>query len=309
LKKVELKGKGLFVFSDPGGAKPCLSYIILNKISNYIVISDREYSFYSDFNINVIITKKIEKYIYEFNPDYIFTATSYTSNIEKDAIIIAKRKKIPIVTYIDHSTNIFERFDNGNQIVLPSTILVSDNDTLDQLKNFTIFNTCDIIKIKNPYHTFLSNWKPNLSKEVFFENLKIPINKKIILIAFDPISNINGIQKYGFDEITGINELNQIIFSHDSLYTFIYKPHPNQNIDLLKGALNNKAILVPSQTDTINLIYFSDIIIGFFSNLLLEADVFNKKIIRYRPAGFKNDPFHKKKLGVIADKKTIINYI
>lgn len=309
MKKVELKGKGLFVFSDPGGAKPCLSYIILNKISNYIVISDREYSFYSDFNINVIITKKIEKYISEFNPDYIFTATSYTSNIEKDAITIAKRKKIPSITYIDHSTNIIERFDNGNQIVLPSTILVSDNDTLDQMKNLTIFNTCNVISIKNPYHIFLSKWKPTLSKEVFFDNLKIPIDKKIILIAFDPISNINGIQKYGFDEITGINEFNKVITSYDNLYTFIYKPHPNQNKDLLNGALNNKAILVSSQTDTIKLIYYSDIIIGFFSNILLEADIFNKKIIRYRPDGFKHDPFHKKNLGVIANKNSIIKYL
>ena len=72
----KLVGKGLFVFSDPGGAKPCLSYILINNCSNYIVISDREYKFYSDFKINVIITEEVERYIFEYKPDYIFSATS-----------------------------------------------------------------------------------------------------------------------------------------------------------------------------------------------------------------------------------------
>ena len=53
---LKLKGKGLFVFSDPGGAKPILSYVALNKISNYFIISDRVYNFYTDFGlfINVL---------------------------------------------------------------------------------------------------------------------------------------------------------------------------------------------------------------------------------------------------------------
>lgn len=309
MKNFELKGKGIFVFSDPGGAKPCLSFILLNNISNYIVISDREYSFYSDFNINVIISDEIEKYINEFKPDYIFSATSYTSNIEKIAIKNAKIKKITCITYIDHSTNILDRFKLNNEFYLPDFILVSDYDTQNKVKSLNLFNSCNLMKITNPYHFFLAKWKPKVDKESFLAQLKIPTQKKIILIAFDPLSNINGLEKYGFDELTGINEINSIIESEDLDYTYIFKPHPNQNIDLLKKELSNKIILVPSQTDTNNLIFFSDIIIGFFSNILLEASVFDKKIIRYQPVGCKNDPFVNKKIGIIATKESLIKYL
>jgi hypothetical protein len=309
VEKLELTGKGLFVFSDPGGAKPCLSYIILNCLSNCIVISDRTYSFYSDFNINVIITEDIEHYISAFKPDYIFTATSYTSNIEKKAIKIAKNKKINCITYVDHSTNILERFELNKNFYHPNFILVSDYDVLNEVKRLDLFKSCIILIIKNPYHTFLANWKPNVDKDYFLAQLKISNKSKIILIAFDPLSNINGIAKYGYDEITGINEINSIIESSNFGYTFIFKPHPNQNINLLKNVLSNKIILVSSQADTNCLIYFSDIVIGFFSNILLEANILNKKIIRYRPLGCKKDPFFNKKIGIIASKETLINYL
>ena len=305
----KLVGKGLFVFSDPGGAKPCLSYILLNNCSNYIVISDREYEFYSDFNINVIITEEIERYIFEFKPDYIFSATSYTSNIEKIAIKNAKFNKIPTITYIDHSTNILDRFILNNELYLPDFILVSDYDTQNELQKLNLVNSCNITQIENPFHVFLANWKPKIDKESFLVSLNIPTKKKIILLAFDPLSNINGIQKYGVDEISAIKEINPILESKDLDYTYIFKPHPNQNLDLLKNVLSDKIILVSSQSDTNNLIYFSDIIIGIFSNILLEANVFDKKVIRYHPNGFKNDPFLNKKIGIIATKESLIKYL
>ena len=52
-----LKGKGIFVFSDPGGAKPIMALIKLNRLKNYKVFSDREYSFFKDFNLKVEIRK------------------------------------------------------------------------------------------------------------------------------------------------------------------------------------------------------------------------------------------------------------
>ena len=309
MKNFELIGKGLYVFSDPGGAKPCLSYILLNNISNYIVISDREYTFYADFNINVIITQEIEKYIFDFKPDYIFSATSYTSNIEKIAIKAAKLEKIPCITYIDHSTNIIDRFKINSELCLPTTILVSDSVTKNEVENLNLFNSCNVIKITNPYHIFLANWKPAINKESFLAQINIITQKKIILIAFDPLSNINGLQKYGFDEVSGIKEINYLIESENINYTFIFKPHPNQNIDLIKNILSEKIYLVSPDIDTNHLIYFSDIVIGFFSNILLEANIFNKKIIRYQPNGFKNDPFQNKEFGNIANIKTLINFL
>ena len=103
----EIKGKGLFVFSDPGGAKPILSFIFNKKVKNYMVVSDRKYNFFSDFNINVETydLNKENEIINEYNPDYIFTGTSYTSKIELKFISLAKKLNISTYSFIDHYTD------------------------------------------------------------------------------------------------------------------------------------------------------------------------------------------------------------
>ena len=91
-----LKGKGIFVFSDPGGAKPVLAFIELNNLKNYKAISDRNYKFYDEFQINVEICPKYEvnEIIDTYKPNYIFTGTSYTSSIELEFLYEAKKQKI-----------------------------------------------------------------------------------------------------------------------------------------------------------------------------------------------------------------------
>ena len=81
----KLVGRGLFVFSDPGGAKPILSYATLNdSLSDVLIISDRKYSFFNDFQISVNFynNDSIAEIIDKFKPSFIFTGTSYTSKIE-----------------------------------------------------------------------------------------------------------------------------------------------------------------------------------------------------------------------------------
>ena len=51
------KKKTLFIFSDPGGAKPILSFIKLNNLKNFEVISDRNYKFYDLFKLKIKIRK------------------------------------------------------------------------------------------------------------------------------------------------------------------------------------------------------------------------------------------------------------
>ena len=105
-----LKNKrGLFVFSDPGGAKPILALVYLNRIKNCKLISDRHYDFFSDFNLNVEAYELEKEYsiINEYKPDYIFTATSYTSNIELKFISMS-RTNINTSINIDLKTNDFK---------------------------------------------------------------------------------------------------------------------------------------------------------------------------------------------------------
>jgi hypothetical protein len=93
----ELKGRALFVFSDPGGAKPILTLVDENigTLTAVKVVSNRTYPFYNDFLTNVDTPDLISN-IYDFKPDFIFTGTSYTSDIEIKYIKAAKENGIPI---------------------------------------------------------------------------------------------------------------------------------------------------------------------------------------------------------------------
>jgi hypothetical protein len=79
-----LNGRGLFVFSDPGGAKPILALVYLNRIKNYKLISDRHYDFFSDFNLNVEAYELEKEYsiINEYKPDYIFYSNFFFLHIK-----------------------------------------------------------------------------------------------------------------------------------------------------------------------------------------------------------------------------------
>lgn len=304
----ELKGKGLFVFSDPGGAKPVLALVELIKssLSGYRVISDRDYAFFENFSVVVNKPDGLPlDLLKQFKPDFVFTGTSYTSKIELEFISAANALSIKTYTFIDHWTFMRERFNNNGKEVFPEIILVVDEEA-KQIAIDTGLDESKLVIFRNPYHRYLHNWQPKMGKEDLLASIGLSgTQKKIILYAPDPLSNLDGISVFGFDEITATKELNELIESTFADFQFIVNPHPNQNIESLNTVLNNKAILVPAGTDVNTLIFYADIVLGFFSNFLVEASLMNKKIIRYLCRGIENDPLAGKKIGEIAYRGTI----
>jgi len=57
------------------------------------------------------------------------------------------------------------------------------------------------------------------------------------------------------------------------------------------------------------LIYYSDVIIGFFSNFLIEADLMHTPVLRYLNEGAKKDPFKYMNIGKIVNQNTILQEI
>lgn len=286
----EIKGKGLFVFSDPGGAKPILSFIFNKKVKNYMVVSDRKYNFFSDFNINVETydLNKENEIINEYNPDYIFTGTSYTSKIELKFISLAKKLNISTYSFIDHYTEYKKRFYFNANYIFPNVIFVTDKKAKNIAYKARLDGHSKIFISGNFFHEYLKKWKSKVSKKIFLSDLKININQKILLFAPDPLSNINGKKTLFFDEsdvwIDLSKAFNMIDFESEIL--LIIKTHPNQNINYLKKIVAEfpvKNYLFISTVDTNELIYHSDVIIGIYSNFLVEAEKLKKNILRHIP--------------------------
>lgn len=304
----DLKGRGLFVFSDPGGAKPILALVqtLSQSLDNHKILSDRSYSFYTDFNVVVEkSTNSPQKEIKCFKPDFLFTGTSYTSKIELEYIKAAKELNIPSYAFIDHWTSVRERFDKNGIEILPDKILVIDKEA----KEIAIVQGIDEIMIEiidNPYHGYVKNWKPVVNKQEFLNSIGLAgTKKKIAVYAPDPLSNINGIEIYGFDEITATRKLNAVFENLRNKYHFILQPHPNQNFDVLTNVLNREVIVVCDNINVNTLIFYADVVIGYFSNLLIEASLMNKRVIRFLEKKINNDPLAKKGIGKVVYPQTI----
>lgn len=302
----QLNGKGLFVFSDPGGAKPILAMIELLKknLCEIKIISDRVYPFYKDFTQKVLPpnTDPAED-IKSFAPNFIFTGTSYTSNIECSYIKAGKDIGIKTFSFVDHRTFIINRFLSGNGFIFPDYIFLID----EVAKKIAIQEGISekiIFVIENPYHWYLRKWKPRFKRTDFLQTLGIlNVYKKIFVFAPDPLSNINGKSKYGFDEIVASKLISNCIGKCKGDYILLLKCHPNQKRELLTNIFDTEAVIVPPEIDTNHILYYADVVIGFFSSILIEAELLGvEKIIRFLPEGSFNDPFNSAGPGIIVNE-------
>lgn len=298
-----LKGRGLFIFSDPGGAKPILALIYLNNIKNYKLVSDRDYDFFLEFNVTVESYKLGQEgfIIDEFKPDYIFTATSYTSKIELKFISEGNKLKLKTYSFIDHYTKFSDRFYFNSQYVFPNKIFVTDQRALYLAKKAGLDKNSQIQISGNFYHEYLIKWKPRISKNNFFSNIGIDNNKTTLLFAPDPLSNIDGKNIFSFDETDIWEDISKALdLIEVANFNFLLKLHPNQNVSYLSKSMiefpvSNSVII--NSKDLNLLIYHSDFIIGMFSSLLVEANVFEKKILRHIPNINATDPLEHLNIG------------
>lgn len=303
-----INGRGIFIFSDPGGAKPILSLIHLLKLTNCKIISDRVYGFYNDFNIDVDTYEAGDeiKIFSKYKPQFIFTGTSYTSKIELKFIFEARLRNIKTFSFIDHYTSFSERFLLSNKYVLPETIFVTDEKSKKIAQSSSVLKKLKVNVLGNYYHKYLKNWHPTIEKKFFFSEFNYMLEKKIILFAPDPLSNLIN-KDFEFNEndvlkdvIKSFNKLGL----NESNYFFIVKVHPNQKKEFilkLFKKVSKKNYFFTTSMDTKHLIYYSDIIIGMFSSLLIEATYFKKNIIRHLPKAYLKDPLENQKIGEVTN--------
>ena len=111
------------------------------------------------------------------------------------------------------------------------------------------------------------------AKKIYFTNDKI--KSKNHPIAPDPLSNINGKKNYLFDETDVWIALSEAVnkYLNDLEILILIKFHPNQNISYLKNNRSNsyKSVMISNNINLNSIIYYSDIIIGTYSSLLVEA--------------------------------------
>jgi hypothetical protein len=99
----------------------------------------------------------------------------------------------------------------------------------------------------------------------------------------------------GFSEVDAVDDLIACFHQQIGDIQIIVKLHPLQphgDFDRLEKRWNSVVkIRWVLQADALELASISDIVAGFYSNLLLSAAALGKSILRYFPGPAQNDPF------------------
>lgn len=288
----EKKGKGLIAFSDPAGAKACLAlhWILTNVhgLENIQLVSNKNYPFFADWNAEVtIINDAVDVDL--SNLDWVFTGTSHpdsSCSFEVSLLKKAHEQTIFTASFIDHWTNLSERFSLDNTFVFPDVIYVIDPQLI-QLATDAGIPIEKLMVTENPYFQYIRlYWKSQLSSEQFRKLYNIPASVTTILTyAPDPISLRHQLSDFGFNEFTVLNELLELLRQHPEVF-LVVKTHPLQPVEqlntLIREATSQRLVLeTANRVENLELMFHSTAIIGFLSNFLWEASALRKPVYRY----------------------------
>ena len=305
--------KILIAFSDPGAAKSLLAFAdAQDREKDILIVSDRVYDFYTLFNsqVSIISREMIFSIIKQFSPHAIFTGTSLSSYFEYDFWTYAHALKVLSYSYIDHYTSYMQRFTRDGIAIFPDIICVPDQKA-QLIAQRDLNCTTNCIVTGNFFIPWLSEWQPKLSSSQVYRTLGISHAKKLWVFAPDPLSNVGGVEKYGMDEYSLLQSLIQILHRNDcSNIHLLIQCHPNQDRGRMFNEISKYPYLnisINSSIEALNLIFHSKLVIGMFSNILLEANFLKVPIVRCLFHFKAVDPFADKKIGTTLYSETELN--
>jgi len=289
------KGKTIFV-----GVDPAAQNIIYSVISNLLQEgwTKEDFSFFTsetegyvnDSTVSFVkrisfSEQNIEEIFSQSNPSLIFLGTSLV-NAEAVWVSKANAKGIKTISFVDHWVNFGKRFLVKDQYCFPTEIWVLNEEAKQQAIQEGL--PAEKIKmVRNPYYRFIENYRPEISRTTFYERLGVEKNKTIVFIS-DPVRD--NLPDIGFDEFSTVSvileKLSELQQENDPVkYNFLIKLHPRckrEKYQEIIKCYQSESIVIKEigDVDAKMMNYFSDYVIGMFSNMIIEALLMKKKVLR-----------------------------
>ena len=217
--------------------------------------------------------------------EWILCGTSWQSNLERNAIIIAKEKGKKIISFIDHWVYYSERFNSNGTLVLPDEIWVGDKFAEDLAKS--IFPDKPVFLKINPYFEDL---KIELKKHEFisqeFNNLLYvcePLKEQAYLEHGDEMF-------FGYTEEDALNFfLENLAFLKSPVNKIRIRPHPSEKPSKYSWCLQNDYINVEISEGRTLLEDMEDvnIVVGCESMAMVVGLLAGKRVVCSIPPGGK----------------------
>jgi hypothetical protein len=302
-----------FAFSDPAGANACMAMAKLSAAfyhQSSVLFSNKKYDATIDGSVQMVDSAPS---FHALEAGCLFTGTSHPQSsgyFEVKCIQIAKNEGLKTISFIDHWVNFRLRFLNEeNSPVYPDEVWVVDEEAKRLAINEGLPGE-KLVVSGNPYHEYLKVlWKPSFEARSYLEHIGLQTDRTTILFAPDPLSLRDGKEKLGFTEDEALLQILDAISKLAQPVQLVIKCHPLQPVEVFTKLLDNSKVKINLVTaaDTLELLHASDVVIGFFSNILLEAEALGKKVIRFFPGKESADLLkHKTSLPAVKDVEQLM---
>ena len=270
----------LIVCHDAGGAEIVSSWVRQNPQNQYkFVLAGPAVPIFKKklLEIQRESSKKLEELV--ICSDFVLAGTSYSSTLEKRAIMFAKESGTPVATFLDYWYGHEERFVYQGKTVLPDEIWVSDKYALDLMKE--TFPQTKTVFHDNPY-----------LREILEETQKIGLsaNKKGLRILYlcQPINNKKEIETNRVTDISGLEYFLQNVLNHlPGEVEVRLRLHPKENkdkySDIVKSFNNSIKIFVSKNQSLAKDIVWADWAVGMHTTALVVALKLGLKVFHCIP--------------------------
>ena len=211
------------------------------------------------------------------------TGTSLGSNtLDKKAILISKKYKIPSISVIEHWSWYLRRFQSNKGLILPDKIILNDQKAYNESIKDGLPSE-KLIVLGNPVLENLaikSLDRKMININSLKQKFKLPLNKKIILFISESLTEFRSKKDVlGFDEYIVFKFIKEFFLQYD--FHILIKSHPaepkykygkpDQNLSYIENIDVEELSVIPNK------------IIGMGSMLLLEMSFYRNDIISLRP--------------------------
>ncbi len=203
-------------------------------------------------------------------------------SLDKKLIAWGRKLSVPTVAIVEHWSWARERFYIGENLFLPSYIIVNDEIAMrDALKQGL---PKEIIKpLGNPYLEKISKSKLSQEKKPHSGNTyRFPKEKRLIFFISEELKDayiLGTTDETGYDEYQVLHSILSKLSSDDHL---IIKMHPEENIKKY-DYISSKNITILKECSITDIVNLAHKVVGMASMLLLEISIFRGDVISYRP--------------------------
>jgi hypothetical protein len=276
-----MKDKFAIISHDAGGAEILSSYVCQQNLACLFVLEGPARKIF-ERKLFGIETLPLEEAVGQSAS--IICGTSWQSDLEFNAIKLARKLKKRSIVFIDHWVNYSDRFVRSGETVLPDEIWVGD--TMAEVMAKDIFPRIPVIFVDNPYLQDVR--KELLAHQVLRSSSPLSIS---VLYVCEPTSTHALLQHgdarfYGYVEKEALRYfLSNISALGKPIERILIRPHPSEQVGKYNWVQHEFKLPIQfgGTRTLIEEIADSDVVVGCRSMAMVVALLADKKVISCIP--------------------------